>query len=159
MSKFQKYNINLPEFEKDYGKGALKEYIKTVDNTDKEAYLSHKYTKFMKTIKGIDQYKMDVSRELGKYSMYLLAMIDLVKDDNSIDIWIFQKRNKISDNQINRMVATYKKANVLRKSWYIFYMNPLIAFLWLNIRPELWIIFEDELKKVWIDVKQKAKVL
>lgn len=155
MNKYKKVNINLIDFKKDYWEDVFKDYIKKVDNTETKIYIKHNFTKFMKTIKGIAEYKMNISRELGKYSIYLLAMIDSVKNDNLIDVMAFQESNEISDNQIQRMIYIYKKANVLKKSWYLFYMNPLIAFFWTEINWELWLMFEDELKKVWIDVKYK----
>lgn len=97
--------------------------------------------------------KMKIAKWIWKYWAYLLPIIDVVNEDNSIDIILFQERNNINNGQINRLIKAFKDNNVLRKKRHIFYLNPLIAFNGKDIRLDIWVIFEDELNKVWIKVK------
>jgi len=115
--------------------------------------ISNPYKTFMKTIKWIEQYKMTIAKWVWKYWAFLLPLIDVVNEDNSIDMILFQERNKISDWQINRLIKSYKDNWVLIKKWFIFYLNPLIAFTWKDISLDLWKLFKDELNKVWIIIK------
>ena len=152
MKNYTNVNINIKELEKDYWEWILKEYTKTYNNT-KFKYISNNYKTFMKTIKWIESYKMDIAKAVWKYGAFLLPLMDAVNEDNSIDMKLFQERNKISDWQINRIIASYKDNMVLKKVWYIFYLNPLIAFSWKDIRLDLGVLFKEELKKVWITIK------
>jgi len=152
MEKYQNVNLDIKELEKDYWDWILKEYIRHEDNT-KSKYISNKYKKFMKTIKWIEEYKMNIAKKVWKYWAYLLPLIDAVNEDNSIDMHLFQERNKLSDNQINRLIANYKECNVIKKKWHLFYVNPLIWFYWIDIKLDLWVMFDEELKKVWIIIK------
>jgi len=129
----------------------MKVFIKIRDYT-KPKYISNNYKTFMKTIKWIEQYKMEIAKWVWKYWAYLLPLIDAVNENNSIDMNLFQERNWISDWQINRLIKSYKDNKVLIKKWYVFYLNPLIAFSWKDINLDLWIMFNDELNKVWIEI-------
>ena len=148
---YKNVNIDVDELERDYGSWVLSQYIKRRDYT--KWYISNNYKVFMKTIKGIEGYKMELAKSLGRYGSYLLPMIDAINEDNSIDLVLFKERNAIPDSQMSRVIASYKENSVLRKVWHTFYLNPLVAFSGRDIRDDLWDLFKDELKKVNIIVK------
>ena len=152
MNKFTNVNINLKEFEKDYWEDSLKDYINTIDNT-KWRYIINKYKTFTKTIMWIKEYKNWLAKSLWKYWTYLLAIPEYVREDNSIDMNLFQESLWISNSSLIRIIKIYKDNNVLKKKWYVFYLNPLISFRGRNIEIDLWKMFKEELKKVWIVIK------
>lgn len=145
----QDVKLDIEKLEKDYWEWILRDYMKTRDYT-KTKYISNPYKTFMKTIKWIEEYKMEVVKKTWRYWAYILPLIDAASDVNYIDMNMFQEKNKISDNQIARIKSTLLDANVLRKRGNIFYLNPLIAFSGKDISIELWELFSDELEKVGI---------
>jgi len=98
------------------------------------------------------RYRIDVCKGLWKYAVYLLPIIDMVDWDNFINMKQVKKQLNISHNQYNRLISIYKKLGILKKSWLLFYMNPLIAFLGNELDPYLSKLFEEELNKVWINI-------
>ena len=153
MQDYEKVNINLKELEKDYWINILKDYIKHTDNT-RPNYISNKYKdKFMKKTIWIPEYKISLAKNLWTYWTYLFTIDEYAREDNSIDMNIFKESIWLSDNQINRLIKAYKENWVLKKSWNVFYLNPLIVYYWRNIKLELGILFQEELKKVWITIK------
>jgi hypothetical protein len=152
MEKFINVNINLKELEKDYWEEVLKDYIRKKDNT-KSKYIINKYKYFMKIIMGIREYKNWLVKSLWKYWTYLLSIPEYANEDNSIDMNLFQEKLWISNSSLIRLIKIYKDNNVLKKRWFIFYLNPLLVHYGKDIKLELWILFEEELKKVWIIIK------
>lgn len=152
MNKFTNVNINLKELEKDYWENVLKDYVRLIDNT-KSKYIVNKYKTFMKTIMWIKEYKNWLVKSLWKYWTYLISISEYTNEDNSIDMNLFQEKLTISNSSLIRLIKTYKDNNILKKRWHIFYLSPLIVHYWKDIKLELWELFEDELKKVWILIK------
>ena len=152
MQKYENVNINLKEFNKDYWEDALKDYIRVNDRTKKK-YILNPYKKFMKVTIWLTNYKNHLAKKLWKYGTYLLSIPDYAREDNSIDMNIFKESLWLSDSGLIRLIKKYKENNVLRKVWCVFYLNPLLVHYWKDIKLELWELFEDELRKVWIEIK------
>ena len=148
MKEFEKVNINLRQLEKDYWIWAMDDYIKKQDR-NKVKYIFSPYKTFMKSIIWLPEYKIELSRNLWKYWTYILPIQEYAREDNSIDMILFAERNSFSENQLNRLVKCYKENWVLKKEWHTFYLNPLIVHYGKDIKLELWIMFKDELEKVW----------
>lgn len=152
MQKYEKVNINLKDFEKDYWEWALRDYIRTHDNT-KHKYIINPYKTFMKTIIWLSDYKNILAKNLWKYWTYLLSIPDYSRDDNSIDVNLFKEKILFSDSSFIRLIRVYKEHWVLKKVWHTFYLNPLIVHYGKEIDLELGILFKEELEKVWITIK------
>lgn len=152
MQEYQKVNINLKAFEEDYWEWVLKDYIRKKDRT-KIKYISTPYKEFMKSIIWLAEYKIDLSKKLWKYWTYLLSIQEYARRDNSINMNLFWEHNKFSKNQLDRLIKCYKDNWVLKKEWQTFFLNPLLVHYWSDIDINLWIMFKDELEKVWFIFK------
>lgn len=152
MQEYQKVNINLKAFEEDYWEWVLKDYIRKKDRT-KIKYISTPYKEFMKSIIWLAEYKINLSQRLWKYWTYLLSIQEYARRDNSINMNLFWEHNNFSKNQLDRLIKCYKDNWVLKKEWQTFFLNPLLVHYWSDIDINLWIMFKDELEKVWFIFK------
>ena len=78
-----------------------------------------------------------------------MKILNLAREDNSIDMNLFKEKIVMSDSSFIRLIKAYKDSWVLKKNWLIFYLNPLIVHYGKDIKLELWIMFKEELEKVW----------
>jgi len=142
----------LKQLKKDYWNDILKEYVRIRDYT-KPKYILNPYKKFMKATMWITEYKNNLVKNLWKYWTYLLSIQEYAREDNSIDMNYFKEEIWMSDSSFIRLIKSYKDNWILKKSWNVFYLNPLIVHYWKDIRIQLAIMFKDELEKVWIEIK------
>lgn len=152
--KYTKIIIDINKLEKDYWKWVLDNYINKIDNRKKQYFLSHK---FMKRIRENEEYIADIIKKCWRYWWYLSILDSIVLENNNFDIDKFQNLFDLNYHKLMRILRVFKKNNVIKKKWRYFFLNPLFWFYWQNIKQELVVLFEEEIKKCDKKTKDRFK--
>ena len=128
------------------------EQVQIIPRETKYKYKLSNNKKFMKKLLDRKISKM-ITENLRDVDLWFLYKIEAyIDDENMVNLKKFKLDYKYSDSKLSKSKKPLLEAWVLKeKEWFI-YLNPLVWFIWTEVRQELIEIFEDVFEKYNVNI-------
>lgn len=123
------------------------EQVPIIPRETKYKYKLSNNKKFMKKLLDRKISKM-ITQNLRDVDLWFLYKIEAyIDDENMVNLKKFKLDYKYSDSKLSKSKKPLLEAWVLKEKEGFIYLNPLVWFIWTEVRQELIEIFEDVFEK------------